>query len=174
MNSRILTATAIAVAGAAGAGSLAGKSQIPAWYTRLRKPGYVPPGAVFSVALTSLYTDIAITSAAAIGQLRAARHHTEVRNYAVALGVNLALNAGWSWLFFRYHKLDAAAAGAALLAVSSADLTRRTAVADPRAALALLPYPIWCAFATVMAGHIWRLNDEHTTKNNGTMPQQIG
>jgi tryptophan-rich sensory protein len=158
MNSRTLTATTIAVAAAAGAGSLASKTQVPAWYTRLRKPGYVPPGGVFPVAWTSLYTDIAITSAGTIDQLRAAGRHTEMRNYAVALGVNLAINAGWSWLFFRYHKLGASAVGAALLAVSSADLTRRTAVADPRAALALLPYPIWCAFATVMSGHIWRLN----------------
>lgn len=158
MNTRTLGATVIAVAAAAGAGSSASKIQVPAWYSRLRKPGYVPPDGVFPVAWTFLYTDIAITSASAIDQLRAAGRHTAARNYAVALGVNLIINAGWSWLFFRYHKLGASAIGAAVLAVSSAELTRRTAVADQRAALALLPYPIWCAFATVMSGHIWRLN----------------
>jgi translocator protein len=158
MNRRTLGATVIAVGAAASAGSLATKTQVPTWYTRLRKPRYVPPGGVFPVAWTALYTDTAVISAATIDQLRATGRHAEARSYAVALGVNLAINAGWSWLFFRYHKLGASAVGAALLTVSSADLTRRTAVADPRAALALLPYPIWCAFATVMSGDIWRLN----------------
>jgi translocator protein len=158
MNTRTLGATVIAVAAAAGAGSLASKTQVPAWYARLRKPAYVPPDGVFPVAWTSLYTDIAVASAAAIDQLRAAGRHTAARNYAVALGVNLTINAGWSWLFFRHHKLGASALGAVVLAVSSAELTRRAAAADRRVALALLPYPIWCAFATVMSGHIWLLN----------------
>ena len=82
----------------------------------------------------------------------------QARNCIVALGANLLLNAGWSWLFFRYHKLGASALGAAALTVSSADLARRTAHADPRAGLALLPYPLWCAFATILSTHIWQLN----------------
>ena len=49
-----------------------------------------------------------------------------------------------------------------MLAASSADLTRRTAAADPRAGAALLPYPLWCAFATLMSGHIWVLNVDET------------
>jgi translocator protein len=158
MNTRTLGATVIAVAAAAGAGSFASKTQVPAWYTQLRKPGYVPPDWVFPVAWTTLYTDIAVTSAAAIDQLRAAGRHTAARNYAVALGVNLTINAGWSWLFFRRHKLGASAVGAAVLAVSSAELTRRAGTADRRATFALSLYPIWCAFATVMSSHIWLLN----------------
>jgi tryptophan-rich sensory protein len=124
----------------------------------LKKPSYVPPNAVFPLAWTSLYTDIAVTSAAAIDRLRAAGRQDEARNYVVALGLNLILNAGWSWLFFRYQKLGASMIGAAVLAASSADLTRRTALADPRTGAALLPYPLWSAFATAMSGHIWVLN----------------
>jgi translocator protein len=44
------------------------------------------------------------------------------------------------------------------LTASSADLVRRTAQADPRAGLALFPYAVWCAFATALATHLWRLN----------------
>ncbi len=72
--------------------------------------------------------------------------------------MDLLLNAGWSWLFFRFHKLGAAVAGAAALTLSSADLARRVATADPRAGVALAPYPLWCAFTTVLSTHIWRLN----------------
>ncbi|UQX11810.1 TspO/MBR family protein [Candidatus Mycobacterium methanotrophicum] len=158
MNKHALAVTALAVTATAGTGSVASKNRAPVWYGRLRKPRYVPPSAVFPVAWTTLYADIAVTSAAAIDRLRADGHHRQARNYALALGANLVLNAGWSWLFFKYHKLGASAIGAAVLAASSADLARRTAAADPRAGAAQLAYPLWCAFATAMAGHIWALN----------------
>ena len=158
MNRSILAATSLAVAAAAGTGSVASPNRVPAWYSRLRKPRYQPPGVAFPVVWTSLYADIAATSAVVIDRFRAAGQHEEARAYAAALGVNLTLNAGWSWLFFRYHKLGASAVGAAVLAASSADLARRAAQADPRAGLALAPYPLWCTFATVLATHIWRLN----------------
>jgi len=158
VNKQTLAATTLAVGAAAGIGSVASRPRVTRWYSRLRRPGYVPPNGVFPVAWTSLYTDIAVTSATAIDRLRAAGRQDEARNYVVALAVNLILNAGWSWLFFKYHRLGASAVGAAVLAASSADLTRRTAAADPRAGAALLPYPLWCAFATAMSGHIWVLN----------------
>jgi translocator protein len=158
VNKQTLTATALAVGATAGIGSVASQPRITRWYSQLKKPGYVPPNGVFPVAWTTLYGDIALTSATAIDRLRAAGRHDEARYYTVALAANLILNAGWSWLFFKYRKLGAAAVGAAVLTTSSADLARRTAAADPRAGVALLPYPLWCCFATVMSGHIWVLN----------------
>jgi tryptophan-rich sensory protein len=158
VNKQTLVATSLAVGVTAGTGSVASKPRITRWYSRLRRPAYVPPNGVFPVAWTALYTDIAITSATAIDKLRSTGRHDEARNYIVALAANLVLNAGWSWLFFKYNKLGASAVGAVVLAASSADLTRRTAAADPRAGAALLPYPLWCAFATVMSVHIWVLN----------------
>jgi len=110
------------------------------------------------VVWTTLYAEIAATSAVAIDRFRAAGRHDKARRYAAALSVNLLLNAGWSWLFFRYHKLGASALGAAVLTASSADLARRAGQADRRAGLALSPYPLWCAFATVLATHVWGLN----------------
>jgi translocator protein len=154
----ILAATTLAVAAAAGTGSVASPKRVPAWYTRLRKPRYQPPGAAFPLVWTALYADIAATSAVAIDRLRAAGNRDGARRYAAALAVNLVLNAGWSWLFFRYHKLGASALGAAALTASSADLARRAAQADGKAGAALSPYPLWCAFATVLATHVWRLN----------------
>jgi len=158
VNRSILAATTVAVAAAAGTGSIASARRVPVWYSRLRKPPYQPPNAAFPVAWTTLYGDIAATSAVAIDRFRTAGQPDKARSYAAALGVNLLLNAGWSWLFFRYHKLGASAVGAAVLTASSADLARRAAQADRRAGLALSPYPLWCAFATVLATHVWRLN----------------
>jgi translocator protein len=153
-----LAATALAVAAAAGTGSIASPRRVPAWYARLRKPAYQPPGAAFPIVWTALYADIATTSAVTIDKFRAAGQHDKARGYVAALTVNLLLNAGWTWLFFRFHKLGAAVLGAFALTASSADLARRAAAADPRAGAALAPYPLWCAFATVLSTHIWRLN----------------
>ncbi len=158
MNKQTLAATTVAVGATAGIGSVASKPRITRWYSRLEKPTYVPPNQVFPIAWTTLYADIAVTSATAIDRLRAAGRHHEARNYVFALAANLILNAGWSWLFFKYQKLGASAVGAAVLAASSVDLTRRTAAADQRAGLAMLPYALWCSFATLMSGHIWVLN----------------
>ncbi len=158
MNKQTLAATTLAVGATAGIGSVASQPRITRWYSRLQKPPYVPPNEVFPIAWTTLYADIAVTSATAIDRLRAAGRHQEARNYVFALTANLILNAGWSWLFFKYQKLGASAVGAAVLAASSADLTRRTVAADPRAGIALLPYALWCSFATLMSGHIWVLN----------------
>ncbi|MEE2852058.1 MAG: TspO/MBR family protein [Actinomycetota bacterium] len=158
MNRSILVATSLAVAAAAGSGSIASSNAIPRWYARLRKPPYQPPRAAFPTVWTALYGDIAATSAVTIDRFHATGCHDKARDYTVALAANLLLNAGWSWLFFGYHKLGASAVGAAALTVSSADLVRRTAQATPRGGLALLPYPLWCGFATILSTHIWRLN----------------
>jgi tryptophan-rich sensory protein len=158
MNKSTLAGTALAVTAAAASGSVASPNRTPGWYDRLRKPSFQPPKAAFPIAWTSLYTDIAVTSANSIDRFREDGRDEDARSYAAALGVNLAINAGWSWLFFRYHKLGASALGAAALTASSADLVRRAVDADPRKGWALLPYPLWCGFATVLATSIWRLN----------------
>jgi translocator protein len=153
-----LIGTALATATAAVVGSVASKAGVETWYPTLRKPAYVPPNAVFPIAWTSLYADIAVTSASTIDQLRAQGDDAKTRAYLAALGTNLVLNAGWSWLFFKNQKLGASAVTAGVLAASSADLARRTAQVNPKAGLALTPYPLWCSFATVMSTDIWRLN----------------
>ena len=155
---RVIVGTGLATAAAAVAGSLASRGGVQDWYQDVRKPRYVPPNAVFPIAWTALYADIAATSAAAINRFRAEGRDGKARAYVAALGANLALNAGWSWLFFAKHRLGVSAVAAGVLAVSSADLARRAGQADPKLGAALAPYPLWCGFAAVMSTDIWRLN----------------
>lgn len=144
------TFPATAAAATAGSAATTTGSQ---WYQRLEKPPFQPPPAVFPVAWTTLYVDIAATTARALTRADPAQQR-RLRN---ALLLNLALNASWSWVFFRAHRLGAATAVAAALTLSSADLTRRTAAVD-RAGLLLAAYPAWCGFATVLSGALWRRN----------------
>ena len=155
---KTLVGTGLATVVAAVAGSAASGKGVRDWYATVRKPGYIPPNAVFPIAWTILYADIAVTSAAAIDRFRADGQQRKARAFTAALGANLVLNAGWSWIFFAKHRLGLSAVAAGALAVSSADLVRRAGDADPRLAAALAPYPLWCGFATVMSTDIWRLN----------------
>ncbi len=155
---KAIVGTALATAAAAVIGSVASREGVENWYPSLRKPSFNPPNAAFPIAWTTLYVDIAATSAAAIERFRADGDDAKARAYAAALGSNLILNAGWSWLFFKAHKLGLSAVAAGALAVSSADLARRAGDADPKLGVALAPYPLWCSFATLLSTSIWRLN----------------
>lgn len=155
---KALVATSLATAAAAVVGGLTSREGVQGWYTTARKPDYVPPNAVFPLAWTALYVDIAATSAAVINRFRAQGERRKALAYTAALGLNLVLNAGWSWIFFGKRKLGLASVVAAALAASSADLARRAADADAKLGAALAPYPLWCSFAAVLSTDMWRLN----------------
>jgi benzodiazapine receptor len=157
MFSRTLAATSAAVAATAVLGSAASADVQSPWYAGLRKPAIQPPGIVFPFVWTALYTDIAVSSAVVIDRLQRS-DPAAASAYRRALGVNLVLNASWSWVFFKAHRVAPAIAVAGALAASSADLARRADQADPHAAWALAPYAAWCSFATVLSTAIWRLN----------------
>ena len=155
---KTIIGTGLAAVAAAAAGGAASRDGVQNWYSTIRKPSFVPPDAVFPIAWTVLYTDIAATSAAVINRFRDDGDNAKARAFIGALGANLVLNASWSWIFFNKHKLGLSAVAAGALAASSADLVRRAADADPKLGAVLAPYPLWCSFATVMSAEIWRLN----------------
>jgi translocator protein len=157
MFGRALAATGTAVAVTAVAGSVASGDTRSGWYRRLEKPAIQPPAWVFPVVWTTLYADIAVTSALALERL-AQDDPRAATAYRRALALNLVLNASWSWVFFKAHRLVAAVAVAGALAASSADLVRRTVSAQPAAGAALAPYAAWCGFATVLSAEIWGRN----------------
>lgn len=154
-----LAKTAGGAFAAAAAGGLATTPAVEsAWYRRLKKPGFQPPRLAFPIAWNILYTDIAVVSASTIDTLNDRGETDQARAYSVALAANLALNAGWSWIFFNRRRLGAAAVTAAALTVSSADLARRASAVNAPAGAALAAYPLWCAFATTLSTRIWQLN----------------
>lgn len=155
---KYIVGTALATAAAAVVGSIASRDGVETWYPTLRKPPYDPPNAAFPIAWTSLYTDIAVTSAATIDRFRSDGQDAKANAFIAALAGNLVLNAGWSWVFFKWHKLGPSVVAAGALAASSADLARRAADADAKLGAALAPYPLWTSFATVLSFGIWRRN----------------
>lgn len=157
MQARTLAAISVAVAATAVTGGLATDPD-SAYYRGLRKPSWQPPPPVYGIVWTPLYADVAVTTAQAVDTLDRQGKTAEKKTLIKALAVNLVLNGGWNWLFFRVHRPWWAAAECAVLTASSADLVRRVGATDRRAGWAMLPYPVWCAFATGLTVAIARLN----------------
>lgn len=155
-NLAITTAATVATA-AVGSAATTTDSR---WYRTRELPPWQPPGVAFPIVWTALYADIAVTSAATATRLEEDGQRTRARTFWTALGVNLALNAGWTALFFRARRPSLGAVGALVLTASSADLVRRAAAADPAHGAALVPYAAWCAFATALSTDIWRRNGD--------------
>lgn len=154
---KITAGVGAAVVACATVGSILTKPDSPT-YKVLKKPSWQPPAAVFPVAWTALYADIAVVNSRALTDLVAEERTEEARSLATALGVNLALNAGWTGVFFRTRKLWLSAAWAGALAGSSWDLVRRVSKTSPARGAALAPYGVWTTFATALSTRIAQLN----------------
>jgi tryptophan-rich sensory protein len=139
-------------------GGLASRPADSPWYRSLRKPSYQPPAAAFPIVWPILYADIAVVSSNAIAEMQRRGLEAQRRGYVVSLALNLVLNASWSWLFFNRRLLGTSAIAAAALTVSSGDVTRRAVAVNGAKAAPLGLYTLWCAFATVLAGHLSLLN----------------
>lgn len=150
---RHLPVTAAAVTATAVAGGI-GTDVRSRWYQRLAKPKWQPPGAVFGPAWTVLYGLIATASGRALDRMP----ESQRRGYAIALGTNLVLNVGWTWLFFKAKRPRLALAEIVLLEASSIDLIRRSAQHDKVAGGLLVPYAAWVGFATALTATIARKN----------------
>ncbi len=145
MAAKTYLATGAATAIAAVLGSAATDVDSP-WYRSLDLPAWQPPGEVIGQVWTGLYT----LTAAATGRAWSRAGRAQRRRLATALGVNLALNAAWPWVFFRGHRPALGVAVIGVLEASTVVLAREVARADRKAAIALVPYLGWNAFALVL------------------------
>lgn len=130
--------------------------QAASFYAGLVRPEWAPPAAWFGPVWTALYALMAIAAWLVwrSGGFRAAR------GALTLFLVQLALNALWSWLFFRW-KLGALAVGEIVLLWLLVAATLAGFWRISRIAGALLgPYLLWVSFATALCYSVWRLNPE--------------
>jgi benzodiazapine receptor len=132
-------------------GSRATASALAEWYPALRKPSWTPPGWVFGPVWTLLYPMMAVSGWLAWREGRA-------RFGPLVYLLQLALNAAWPWFFFAQRRLDLAFACVVALGVA----ILATVVAFWRvsrvAAILMLPYLAWVAFAAALNHAVWRMN----------------
>lgn len=147
-------ALVISIALVAAVAAFGGRFGPGAWYAQLAKPPWTPPNWLFGPAWTVLYILMAI----AAWLIWKADDFRSVRVPLLFYAVQLVLNALWSLAFFGLHRIGLALAdivalwGAILVTVL---LFWRVRVP---AAVLLIPYLGWVAFAGFLNYSLWRLN----------------
>ena len=124
------------------------------WYAGLVKPAWNPPAWLFAPVWTTLYVLMAV----AAWLVWRSGTETGVRAALVAWGVQLVLNAAWSWLFFGLHRPGVAFVELAALWLAILVTVVLAWKVKPMAGALLLPYLAWVSFAGVLNLTLWRLN----------------
>lgn len=136
-------------------GSVVTRPEIPGWYATLAKPFWTPPPVAFPIAWTTLYLLMAV----ALWRLWDRVPPSVLRTRAMALfALQLALNAVWSPVFFKWHNPAAALVVIGLLVPAIAMLIATSARLDRIAAWLLAPYLAWVVFATTINGAVVAMN----------------
>ena len=126
-----------------------------AWYAALAKPAWNPPSAVFAPVWTVLYASMGV--AAWLVWRRGG--FAGAGPALVAFGVQLVLNALWSYLFFGLHRPGIAFADIVALWVVILVVAGLFWRVDWRAGALMVPYLVWVGFASCLNFALWRLND---------------
>ncbi|QYK40584.1 MAG: tryptophan-rich sensory protein [Paracoccaceae bacterium] len=137
---------------ACGAAAATGAMFEPgAWYDRLRKPVWTPPGWVFPVVWTILYISMAV-AAARIAVLPGS-------GQALAFwAAQIAFNTLWTPVFFGLHRMGAAMVVMGGLWLFVALTTVSFWLLDPVAGLLFAPYLVWVTVAGALNLAVWRMN----------------
>ncbi len=135
-------------------GSVFTFESIPGWYADLVKPEFSPPNWVFGPVWTILYTFMGIAAFLVYRKMP----NKKVKVALVFFGIQLALNALWSILFFGIKSIAGALICIILLACAIAwTIVHFRRISLP-AALLMVPYLAWVLFATVLNYMILVLN----------------
>jgi translocator protein len=138
--------------GALGAAVTA--TSVGTWYAELVKPSFNPPNKVFWPVWTVLYV---LMGVAAWRVWRAADRETAQGPLSM-FALQLALNLGWSVSFFGLERIGPSVAVILVLELTIVVTALAFRSIDRIAALLLVPYILWVAFAAVLNIAIWRLN----------------
>lgn len=138
---------------AASTGAMAARTS-RVFYEQLDRPAWAPPGWLFGPVWSVLYLLMAIAA------WRVWRAHGW-SGARTALGLNLvqlAVNACWSVFFFMWRDGPLATLDVVVLLVLVLALVRAYAPRDRAAAVMLVPYALWVAFATALTIAVWQRN----------------
>jgi tryptophan-rich sensory protein len=140
-----------------GTGAIAGMFTAEAvsdWYATLNQPSFNPPNWIFGPVWTTLYIFLGI-SFFLIWELEASRE----RNLAIGIFLlQLALNFGWSFIFFYFHRIGLALVEIIMLWMSIVAMLVRFYKLKAWAAYINIPYLCWVTFATVLNAGYFFLN----------------
>ena len=152
--SACIATIAVVVCGLVGGANGPQQPRAAAWYLRLRKPSYTPPGPAIG-GTWGILEGLLVASGYRLLRARSSPART------IALGgwgLTLLGLAGFPWLFFRERRLAAStlAAGAMLASAATSAIAARKV--DGGAAELTTPVIAWLAFATLLSEELFRKN----------------
>lgn len=140
-----------------GLGTLAGlftADAIPGWYETLTRPTFNPPNWVFGPVWTLLYLMMGFSF-----YLIWTQRPSKARSQAIlAFMVQMALNFGWSFIFFYHNLIGLALVEIIVLWISIAAMILLFLRIKPFAAYLNIPYLLWVTFATILNAGYYLLN----------------
>ncbi len=145
---------------AGGVGGIATADNVTGWYSTINKPTWNPPGWIFGPVWTTLYVMMAIAAWQVWRKPQTSPSSTSAsKKIAFTLfGIQLALNALWSFIFFQWHELGWALAEILVLWVAIAATLLAFFRIRKSAGWLLAPYLAWVSFASFLTYTIWTLN----------------
>jgi len=124
------------------------------WFDQLIKPSFMPPGWLFGVAWTTLYSLLGFALALILAEPPSPRR----RNALILFLVQLVLNFAWSPIFFAGHDIRLALLTIGLMALLAAMTAGQFRRIRPLAGWLMLPYLAWLCFAVALTAAIDNLN----------------
>lgn len=124
------------------------------WYAGLRKPTWQPPNWLFGPVWSALYALLTIALALLLQSRRGPRRRIAL----IWFGVQLALNAAWTPLFFGLQRPDLAFVAICLLWIAQLGSILAAFKLRPLAGWLQVPTLAWVSFALVLNGVISALN----------------
>ncbi|RIV34652.1 tryptophan-rich sensory protein [Flagellimonas lutimaris] len=135
--------------------SIATQSSVNDWYLTLNKPSFTPPNYLFAPVWTALYIMMGVAAGIVWSK---GYHHIWVKTALYHFVFQLLLNALWSIVFFGLkNPLAGMVVILALLTMIILTIKWFKVISKP-AALLLVPYVLWVAFASALNYKIWELN----------------
>lgn len=151
----LVTVPAIVLAGSAS-GWLSNSGYGNAWFAGLVKPIFMPPGWLFGVAWTALYTLMGI----ALALVLAAPHSDRKRKALILFFAQLGLNFAWSPVFFAVHDIRLASIVIFVMLALAAAAAGQFFRIRPLAGALMTPYLAWLCFAAALTSTIDGLNPD--------------
>jgi tryptophan-rich sensory protein len=136
-------------------GSLFTTPAIPGWYAALEKPSFNPPNWLFGPVWITLYLFMGI---AAYLIWRRGLGEPNVGTALLLFGVQLVINASWSFFFFGLKSPLAGFVVIILLWIVILITALYFLKISNTAAALMLPYIAWVSYAAVLNFSFWRLN----------------
>lgn len=140
--------------GAGGLGGFATATSIDGWYATINKPSFNPPNYLFGPVWTFLYFLMGFALFVIIRLPKSTRKNSML----VIFIIQLVLNVFWSFLFFKFQRIDLAVLEILVLWFFILAMIIGLVKFNKSIGLLQIPYLLWVTFAFILNFSIFYLN----------------